>query len=45
MKRIERIYDFIKEASATFTKDTLAEKEGLDAQEIADALNILRNNV
>ncbi|MCI6084983.1 sigma-54-dependent transcriptional regulator [Selenomonas sp.] len=45
MKRIERIYDFIKQESAKFTKDTLAAKEGLDAQEIADALNILRNNV
>ena len=45
MKRIERIYDFIKQESAKFTKDTLAAKEGLDAQEIADALSILRNNV
>ena len=45
MKRIDRIFDFIQEQSKAFTKETLAEKEGLDAQEIADALGILRNNV
>ena len=45
MKRIDRIFDYIAEQSAAFTKETLAEREGLDAQEIADALGILRNNV
>ena len=45
MKRIDRIFDFIQEQSSSFTKETLAEREGLDAQEIADALGILRNNV
>ena len=45
MKRIDRIFDFIKEESSKLTKDTLKQKEGLDAQEIADALGILRNNV
>ena len=32
MKRIDRIFDFIQEQSKAFTKETLAEKEGLDAQ-------------
>ena len=45
MKRVDRIFTFIAEQSAQFTKEQLAKREGLDAQEIADALGILRNNV
>ena len=45
MKRSERIYMYIKEKSAEYTKTELKGQVGLDAQEIAGALDILRNNV
>lgn len=45
MKRMERIFAYVEAESAKFTKETLRERGGLDAQEIADALGILRNNV
>jgi transcriptional regulatory protein LevR/transcriptional regulator with AAA-type ATPase domain len=45
MKRSERIYTYIKEKSAEYTKAELKGQAGLDAQEIAGALDILRNNV
>ena len=45
MKRSERIYTYIKEQSEKVTKEGLTGQIGLDAQEIADNLDILRNNV
>ena len=45
MKRSERIYNYIKEKSAEYKKAELKGAVGLDAQEIAGALDILRNNV
>lgn len=45
MKRSEKILAFIQEKSRAYTKETLAGAVGQDAQEIADALGILRNNV
>ncbi|SDG87908.1 Transcriptional regulatory protein LevR, contains PRD, AAA+ and EIIA domains [Selenomonas sp. WCT3] len=45
MKRSERIYQYIREKSALYTKEQLKGQVGLDAQEIAGALDILRNNV
>ena len=45
MKRIDRIYEYIKKKSAGYTLDTLKGRIGVDAQEIAEALDILRNNV
>ena len=45
MKRIDRIYDYIKQKSANYTLETLKGRIGADAQEIAEALDILRNNV
>ena len=45
MKRNERIYNYIKENSAKYTKEQLKGQVGFDAQEIAAELNILRNNV
>ena len=45
MKRMDRILAYVKEESAHVSKAALAERGGLDAQEIADALGILRNNV
>lgn len=45
MKRIDRIYEYIKKKSAGYTLDTLRGRIGVDAQEIAEALDILRNNV
>lgn len=45
MKRSERIYNYIKEKSADYKKAELKGAVGLDAQEIAGALDILRNNV
>ena len=45
MKRSERIYTYIKEQSAQLPADKLTGQIGLDAQEIADKLDILRNNV
>ncbi|SFI17864.1 Transcriptional regulatory protein LevR, contains PRD, AAA+ and EIIA domains [Selenomonas ruminantium] len=45
MKRSERIYHYIQEKSAAYTKERLTGQVGFDAQEIAAALDILRNNV
>lgn len=45
MKRQERIFSYIEEASGKFTKEQLRARGGFDAQEIAEALGILRNNV
>ena len=45
MKRIDKIYDYIFQASKNFDKDKLLEQKGFSAQEIGDTLDILRNNV
>ena len=45
MKRIDRIYAYIKEKSSAYTPDMLHGRAGADAQEIAEALDIMRNNV
>jgi len=45
MKRIDRIYAYIKEKSSKYTLEKLQGRVGVDAQEIADKLDILRNNV
>jgi len=45
MKRIDRIYAYIKEESSKYTLEKLQGRVGVDAQEIADKLDILRNNV
>ena len=45
MKRNERIYNYIQENSAKYTKEQLKGQVGFDAQEIAAELDILRNNV
>ena len=44
MKRSERIYNYIREKSAAYTKEKLKGQVGFDAQEIAASLDILRNN-
>lgn len=45
MKRSERIYNYIRGKSSSYTKEQLKGQIGFDAQEIAAALDILRNNV
>ena len=45
MKRIDKIYDYIYQASKILDKDKLLEQKGFSAQEIGDTLDILRNNV
>ena len=45
MKRSERIYQYIAENSKALTGQELTGQIGFDAQEIADKLDILRNNV
>ena len=45
MKRSERIYLYIKERSGALAGQKLSGQLGFDAQEIADELDILRNNV
>lgn len=45
MKRSARIYNYIREKSAAYTKEKLKGQVGFDAQEIAASLDILRNNV
>ena len=45
MKRMDRIYAYIREKSAAYTPDMLKGRAGADAQEIAEALDIMRNNV
>lgn len=45
MKRGERIYSYIQEQSAALPAEALKGRVGFDAQEIAEELGILRNNV
>lgn len=45
MKRGERIFSYIQEKSEALPKEEITGRVGLDAQEIAEALGILRNNV
>lgn len=45
MKRIDKIYNYIKQRSNKYTKDDLKSRKGIDAIEISEALKILRNNV
>ena len=45
MKRIDKIYNYVLTNSKKFTKDKLLEKKGFNAQEIEDALDILKSNV
>lgn len=45
MKRSDKIYAYIKEQSSVYTLDTLRGRVGVDAAEIAEKLDILRNNV
>ena len=45
MKRIDKIYNYIKQRSNEYTKDDLKSRKGIDAIEISEALKILRNNV
>ncbi len=45
MKRGERIYAYIQEQSASLPQEELTGRVGFDAQEIAEKLGILRNNV
>jgi transcriptional regulatory protein LevR/transcriptional regulator with AAA-type ATPase domain len=45
IKRIEKIYQYIKEHSQYYTKNDLKMKCGFDAFEIAQRLHLLRNNV
>ncbi|WP_432646900.1 sigma-54-dependent transcriptional regulator [Mitsuokella sp.] len=45
MKRGERIYAYIQEKSAALPENEIKGRVGFDAQEIAEELGILRNNV
>lgn len=45
MKRGERIYAYIQQESAAWPGDQVTGRIGFDAQQIATALDILRNNV
>lgn len=45
MKRIDKIYEYIKAKSKEYKLDDLQGRVGVDAAEIAENLNILRNNV
>lgn len=45
MKRIDKIYEYIKAKSSAYTLENLQGRIGVDATEIADELGILRNNV
>lgn len=45
MKRIDRIYQQLEEKCDTLTKDQLLNREGFSANELADDLEMLRNNV
>ncbi|WP_138206234.1 sigma 54-interacting transcriptional regulator [Haloimpatiens lingqiaonensis] len=44
MKRIDKIYNYVKEKSENVSMDKLKEIGGFSAQEIGEDLNILRNN-
>ncbi|MDF2565373.1 MAG: levR [Massilibacillus sp.] len=45
MKRIDKIYEYIKAKSNEYKIADLQGRVGVDAAQIADSLNILRNNV
>lgn len=45
MKREERIYEYIQAQSRELAQDDFKGRIGFDAQEVASALDILRNNV
>lgn len=45
MKRIDKIYEYIKQSCGEYTAEEYKRSKGLSAGEIADALGILRNNV
>lgn len=45
MKRIDKIYNYVLNNSAKLTKDKLLEKKGFSAQEMEEALGILKSNV
>lgn len=45
MKRIEKIYNYILKNSQALDKEKFLAQKGFSAQEIGDALDILRNNV
>ena len=45
MKRIDKIYEHIKNKSEQYTLDELKNKPGFSASEISEELNVLRNNV
>ena len=45
MKRIDKIYEYIKTKSQEYTRAQLKGRVGVEAQEIAESLGILRNNV
>jgi transcriptional regulatory protein LevR/transcriptional regulator with AAA-type ATPase domain len=45
MKRIDRIYNYIRERSQKYTIEQLTGQIGFDASEISESLDILRNNV
>lgn len=45
MKRIDKIYQYVLTYTTTLRKDELLASRGLETQEIADGLAMLRNNV
>ncbi|MDT8718966.1 sigma 54-interacting transcriptional regulator [Clostridium sp. 19966] len=45
MKRIDKIYEYIKENSKELSLENLKNKDGFTAIDISEKLNILRNNV
>lgn len=45
MKRMDLVYEFVKEHTARFSPDELLGGQGLETNEIADQLGMLRNNV
>ncbi|KLU74821.1 sigma 54-interacting transcriptional regulator [Clostridium botulinum] len=45
MKRIDKVYSYIKEKSQQYTIEDLKQKSGFSAQFIGEELGILRNNV
>ncbi len=45
MKRIDRIYEYIQQESRKYAREQLKGHVGVDARQIAEALDVLRNNV
>ncbi|MGV3489614.1 MAG: sigma 54-interacting transcriptional regulator [Tuberibacillus sp.] len=45
MKRVERVYHLLEEKAGELSKEELLELEGFSASELADELDMLRNNV